>query len=138
MRFLFSFNRGFLVTMSVWAKVGGLIAAVTITAAAQLWEFPHPRSLLLNLGLQCGLIALNLQLWSSSASAVLPSREGDAKWGLEILVAAPLLLFLAYTACFVSEPLYSRTRGLMECANIHAPDICTMKNSPLWNDKAEK
>lgn len=80
---LMSFNRGFIVILAIWANVGGLIAAVAVTAAAQLWEFDYPRVLLLNIGIRCGLVALNFELWASCARSILPEKEFAGR-GLEI------------------------------------------------------
>ncbi|WP_414462785.1 hypothetical protein [Hyphomicrobium sp. DY-1] len=135
MRFLFAFNRGFVVTMSVWAKVGGFIAAVTVTAAAQLWEYPYPRSLLFGIGVQCGLIALSLELWASSARATLSAKEENAVLPLEIIVAAPLLLYLAYLAYLFPSSLIPKGQALMACASYEASEICNAKKTTLSDDK---
>ncbi len=132
MRFIPSLNRGLLVTSGIWAKVGGLISAVAVTAAAQLWEFAFPRALLLTIAIPVGCIALLLELWTSVARALLspvdPTSPGEVKNNRnEIAVGAALMVILAYAVFLIVYPIAPAIRGFMECARFSAPEECMGK-----------
>ena len=107
----------------------GTTAVTCFVAASQVWDFPYPRIVLGNMGLQ--LLGSTLALVVLSVIEASRCEEGSRWQGNGALLYWPL--FVALIAAAGLGPLFAfgELHYLWPCFEIHAPDVCAIQSSEL-------
>lgn len=107
----------------------GTTAVTCFVAAAQVWDFPYPRAVLGNMGLQLlgSTIALVI------LSVVEASRcEKNSPWhGRGKVLYWPLFAILSIAAVLATSFAFGELHYLWPCFGIQAPEICALQSSEV-------
>ncbi len=107
----------------------GTTAVTCFVAAAQVWDFPYPRLVLGNMGLQ--LLGSTIAL--VVLSVIEASRcEEDSLWrGGGAIFYWPVFLILFFMALLGPLFAFGELHYLWPCFGIHAPDICALQSAEV-------
>ena len=107
----------------------GTTAVTCFVAAAQVWDFSYPRTVLGNMGLQ--LLGATLALVVLSVIESSRCEEGSLWQGSGSLLYWPLFLLLVTLALLGLLFAFGELHYLWPCFGIQAPDICAIQSAEL-------
>ena len=107
----------------------GTTAVTCFVAAAQVWDFPYPRMVLGNMGLQ--LLGSTIALVILSVIESSRCEQGSLWRGHGALFYWPLFLVLIIAALLGPLFAFGELHYFWPCFGIHAPDVCALQSSEL-------